>query len=99
MEQEGKREVKIQIHLDETTAQGLYCNLGAINHREGEFILDFIYLQPQEAKGKVRSRVILNAVNAKRVFLALQENIRRYEEKFGAIQVSKPPSEKIGFVH
>ena len=50
--------VQIQIQIDDATANGVYVNLAMVNHSETEFILDFIYVQPQAPKAQVRSRVI-----------------------------------------
>ncbi|HEY4717194.1 MAG TPA: DUF3467 domain-containing protein [bacterium] len=94
-----KKELSIQIQLDETTAQGAYSNLAFVNHSETEFTMDFIYLQPQEPKGKVRARIITSPQHMKRFFLAIQENLRKYEAKFGEVKVSPPQFQgKIDFL-
>lgn len=100
MEQQEKKEQQIQIEIDDLTAQGVYSNLAVISHSPDEFILDFIFIQPQIPKAKVRARVITSPQHIKRFFYALQDNIKKYEEKFGEIKV-EPKSElpKIGFVH
>ncbi len=90
MEQREAKHVQIQIQLDEPTAQGMYVNLALVNHTETEFTIDVMYLQPQQPKAKVRGRIISSPKHTKRLLLALQENIRRYEERFGAIEVSGP---------
>src|SRR3990167_4476887 len=94
-----QKEVKVEIQVDEEIAQGIYTNLAAINHSENEFIFDFIFLQPQSPKAKVRSRLILSPKHAKRFLNALQENIRRYEDKFGKIEESNGPTADIDLVH
>src|SRR2546422_3339690 len=43
---------------DEQTAQGMYVNMAMLNHNETEFVIDFIYVQPQAPKAVVRARVI-----------------------------------------
>lgn len=90
MESHEQKHVQIQIQLDEITAQGMYVNLALVNHTETEFTIDVMYLQPQQPKAKVRARVISSPKHTKRLMLALQENIRRYEERFGAIDVTGP---------
>jgi len=95
-EQEG-REVQVRIEMDDAMAQGAYVNLAFIRHAETEFTMDFIYLQPQEPKAKVRARIISSPGHTKRFLVALQENIKKYEEKYGAIKVAGEPSKKIGF--
>ncbi len=79
------REVQLKITLDDKTAEGVYSNLAMINHNDMEFTLDFLYVQPQGPKATVRSRIITSPVHLKRFMAALQENIRRYEQRFGEI--------------
>ncbi|MBI5327725.1 MAG: DUF3467 domain-containing protein [Deltaproteobacteria bacterium] len=93
------KEIKIEIQIDEDIAQGMYTNLAAVNHSENEFIFDFIFLQPQSPKAKVRSRLILSPKHAKRFMNALQDNIRKYEENFGEIQESNGPVMDAGSIH
>jgi len=88
--EEKKKEIKLQIDLDENTAQGVYCNLAVVNHSDTEFVLDFIYVQPMQPKAKVRSRLITSPRHAKKLLEALSENLQRYESKFGPIQTSLP---------
>lgn len=88
MSDQNSKEVKLEIQLDEETAQGVYVNLAVVNHNDTEFTLDFIFVQPQAPRAKVRSRVITSPRHAKRMLLALQENVARYEKSFGPIEPS-----------
>jgi len=81
----GPQQLQLQVEMDDATAQGLYANLAGIAHNETEFILDFLFLQPNQPKAKLRSRIISSPVHAKRFLVALSENIRKYEERFGLI--------------
>jgi len=86
--------VQIQIEIDEATSQGIYVNLALISHNETEVVFDFIYIQPQQPRAKVRARIITSPTHTKRFLTALQENIQSYEEKFGKIKgPSEPESE------
>ncbi|MHB9154720.1 MAG: DUF3467 domain-containing protein [Endomicrobiales bacterium] len=98
---EEQKKPEIQIEIDEATAQGVFVNLAMIGHAEGEFVLDFIFLQPQAPKARVRSRVITSPAHAKRLLAALQDNISKYEARFGPIRAEAHPDEgkKIGFYH
>lgn len=82
-----KKEQKLEIQIDEATAQGIYANLGIINHTDSEFTIDFVYIQPQSPQGKVRSRIVTSPRHAKRLLIALEENIRRFEANFGTIDL------------
>jgi hypothetical protein len=80
---------KIQIQIDDDVSQGTYTNLVLINHNENEFILDFAFLQPGSPRAKVRARMISSPRHTKRLLLALQKNLDRFEERFGAIEISE----------
>ncbi|MFO0722279.1 MAG: DUF3467 domain-containing protein [Myxococcota bacterium] len=82
--------VQIQIELDPETAQGSYANMAMVNHTEGEFTLDFIYVQPQAPKAKVRARIISSPKHTKRLLAALADSVRQFEAKHGVIDVSGP---------
>jgi hypothetical protein len=100
MEEKKAKEVKLEIQLDEEVAQGTYVNLAVVNHNESEFVVDFIFVQPQAPRAKVRSRVILSPQHAKRFVAALQENVGRYEQHFGEIApVEQPVDDATGHYH
>ena len=78
---------KFQIELPAEIAQGEYANLAIITQSSSDFVVDFARLLPGVPKAQVRSRVILAPEHAKRLLLALQENIVRYEREFGPIKL------------
>jgi hypothetical protein len=82
-------EIQLQIQLDDEVANGQYVNMALVNHTETEFTLDFIYVQPQQPKAKVRSRIITNPKHMKRLLLAMQDNVAKFEAKFGPIELSE----------
>ena len=85
---------KLQLQMDDQVATGTYANLVLVNHSENEFILDFAFLQPNTGRARVASRIISSPKHTKRLAAALQKNIERYEERFGAIELSdqdEPP--------
>jgi hypothetical protein len=84
------QQVQIQIQIDEATANGVYANMAMVNHSETEFSLDFIYVQPQMAKAVVRARVISSPKHVKRLLLALQDNVAKFEAQFGKIEATGP---------
>ena len=95
---EDNQKKEIQIQMDEETAQGAYSNLAFITSNETEFVFDFIYVQPQQPRAKVRSRIIMSPNHAKKIMLALQDNMKSYESKFGEIKAAASDGErKIGF--
>ena len=90
MSENKQQEVKIEIQVDEETAQGVYANLAVVNHSDAEFTLDFIFVQPQAPRAKVRSRVITSPKHIKRLLMVLEDNLKRYEERFGTIDIGAP---------
>jgi hypothetical protein len=77
--------VQLEIDMDDQTAQGVYINLAGVAHSESEFIMDFLFIQPNKPKAKLRSRIISSPAHAKRFMMALADNIRKYEERYGVI--------------
>jgi hypothetical protein len=82
-------ELQLQIQLDDDIANGQYVNMALVNHTETEFTLDFVYVQPQQPKARVRSRIITNPKHMKRLVLAMQDNLAKYEAKFGVIELGE----------
>jgi hypothetical protein len=80
----------LQIEIDENVARGTYTNLALITHSETELLIDFLFLQPQTPKTKVLTRIITSPVHAKRFLAALQDNIAKYESRFGPIHAAPP---------
>jgi hypothetical protein len=101
MSDQPKTEQQLQIKADEKELQGAYSNLVMIHHNAEEFTLNFIYVFPNAAQGKLMSSIIVSPGHAKRLLRALAENVGRYEAQFGAIpetpQGAAEP--KVGFVH
>ncbi len=77
---------QINIELTDDVAEGVYTNLAMIAHSNSEFVVDFIRLMPGVPKAKVKSRVILTPEHAKRLLMALKDNLDKYEAQFGKIQ-------------
>ena len=78
---------QLQIEVSPDVAQGVYSNFAIISHTSSEFIVDLAAMMPGVPKATVRSRVILSPEHAKRLAMALQENISKYEQEFGRIQL------------
>jgi len=88
---------KIDIKVDEQVALGHYSNLAAIRHTREEFLFDFAFVFPDGPMGKLVARLILSPAHAKRFREALDSNLRRYEDEFGAITPAEVPP-TVGFV-
>mgnify|MGYP003783629985 CR=1 FL=1 len=83
---DSNKKQQLNIELNEEIAQGIYSNLAVITHSSSEFVIDFIRVMPGVPKANVKSRVILTPEHAKRLLLALQDNIKKYESVHGPIK-------------
>lgn len=81
---------QLSIELTEEVADGEYANLAVITHSNSEFIMDFVKIMPGVPKAKVKSRVIMTPQHAKRLMLALNDNIQRFEQANGPIKATDP---------
>jgi hypothetical protein len=81
-------DIQLQIQIDDDVANGQYANMALVNHTETEFTLDFIYVQPQQLRAKVRSRIITSPKHLKRLLAVLQDGISKYESRYGTIQLA-----------
>lgn len=83
-------EQQINVEITDDVAGGVYTNLAIINHSPSEFVVDFLQIMPGMPKAKVKSRIILTPQHAKRLLIALGDNIAKYEAAFGRINEVEP---------
>jgi len=95
MEDNKKPQNQVQLNLKPEIASGQYSNLALITHSHSDFILDFARQLPGLPQPEVCSRVIMAPEHAKRLAAALQENIYKYEQKFGRIELTDMPQRTI----
>ena len=96
MEDKAQQTKPLPVEIDEATARGIYTNLALITHNETEFVLDFLFLQPQSPKAKVLARMVSSPIHAKRFLWALKDNIEKFEARFGAIPAGPQPADNPG---
>src|SRR5258708_36243094 len=89
---EEEHENKLNIELSEEIAEGIYSNLAIITHSNSEFVLDFIRVMPGIPKAKVKSRIVLTPEHAKRLLMALEDNLEKFENANGRIKIQTEPS-------
>lgn len=92
-----KNEGQIQIELNNETAEGTYSNFVIVSHSDSEFILDFARIIPGKPKAKVHSRVIMNPKHCKLFLNALNDNVTKFESKFGKISDEVDNNSNIDF--
>ncbi len=85
-DEKKKNPNQLNVELNEEIAEGIYSNLAIITHSNTEFLFDFIRLIPGVPKAKVKSRIVMNPVHAKRLMRALVENVKKFEAANGTIK-------------
>ena len=91
----ANEERKIKINFPKELKGGTYSNNLIVSHTKEEFIMDFLMVAAPE--GAVTARVIISPGHMKRIISALEENVKKYEVKFGKIQKAEKPEDPIGF--
>lgn len=80
-----KKELKLKIQ--DEILKGVYANNVTVMHSKYDFVLDFITMFPPEAI--VNSRVITNPASIKKMAGIINANIKKYEEKYGVIDIDE----------
>ena len=90
---------RIPIQLGDSEAQGVYSNLALITHSSSEFVIDFAKMLPGVQKATVQTRVIMTPQHIKLLLKALNDNLAKYEEKYGPVRLPDKPDQhkEIGF--
>lgn len=89
MDENQDKQNQLNIELTEDVADGVYSNLAIITHSNAEFVIDFVRVMPGVPKAKVKSRVVLTPMHAKRLLHALSDNIEKFEDVHGHIKDSE----------
>lgn len=85
----------IQIKASDEQLKGSYANMAQLAHTAEEFVVDFMNVLPPA--GQLVSRIIVSPQHFKRFVQAAEENLKRYEEQFGAVKASEQPEHRFGF--
>ncbi|MGE5297651.1 MAG: DUF3467 domain-containing protein [Acidobacteriaceae bacterium] len=92
---------QINIKIEDSVLKGSYSNLMFASHTKEEFVLDFINVfGPQ---GIQVAKIITSPGHFKRIVGALNDNLKKYEEQYSAIESQAPQttttteSSKFGF--
>ena len=91
----SEEQKQIQIKAKDEVLEGRYANVAQINHTKEEFVVDFMNIFPPQ--GTLNSRIIMSPGHMKRMIRAMQENVQKYEQKFGVIKESDEPDTVYGF--
>ncbi len=89
----GSQEIKV--NFPQQLQGGVYSNNLVVSHSKEEFVMDFMMIIPPS--GSVTSRVIISPGHMKRIIFALEDNVKKYEDKFGKIEKAEGPKGVLGF--
>jgi len=95
-ENQNQNQNQIKIEIPKEELQGRYANMAMIAHGPNEFFIDMILRGPNMPQARVQSRMIMAPQHAKELMLALQDNIRHYEQNFGEIKIMRPAGAPAG---
>lgn len=84
---------EIPVKIPDDVLSGVYANQMMVRHSREEFVLDFVSLFPPG--GIVNARVVVSPAHLKRMIRALQENLTRYESRFGPVLEAEPPRDSM----
>lgn len=88
--QPPQRQLRLEIPANLNAS---YANTVIISHTQSEVVMDFIQVMPNDPRARIQTRVVMTPVNAKLFLRALSENLTRFEERHGEIEVPpQPPS-------
>jgi len=87
---------QMQIKADEKELQGTYSNLMMIHHSVEEFTLNFIYIFPNGAQGKLLNSMIVSPGHAKRIWRALGRIFRGMRRSLGRLRSCRKADAECG---
>jgi len=67
------------------TLKGVYTNNMQVAHTKEEFVLDFMNMSYTPTTVNLLAKIYTNPGHFKRMVKALRENLKKYEDTFGAI--------------
>jgi hypothetical protein len=97
---QNPQQQQINVQLGEKEAEGLYANMAMIMFSPTEMIFDFARIMPRSPKARVQARIIMTPMHAKLLLRALEDNIKKFESRFGEIKVhgnAQAMGKNIGF--
>ena len=87
MNPQPPRQLKLELPAN---LSAVYSNAVMISQTNVEIVLDFLQVMPNDPRARVQSRVVMTPTGAKAFLNALTQNLERYEQKHGEIEL--PPT-------
>lgn len=86
--QPPNRQLRLEIPA---TLSATYANAAIVSQTTSEIVLDFLQIMPNDPRARVQTRVAMTPTNAKLFLKALENNLAKFEEKYGEIPVPSQP--------
>lgn len=91
-----KQSNQVELKIADNIPGAEYANAMQVNHNRDEF--QMMFLNILGATGRVSAKIITNPGHYKRMLMAMQDNLKKYEQQFGVIKEAESMNEKeIGF--
>ncbi len=85
-----------QLQIADNIPGAEYTNFANIRHNQEEFQLVFANVFPPS--GRVVAKLITTPAHFKRMIMAMNENLKKYEEQFGTVkEIEMADGKEIGF--
>jgi len=91
-EEKQPTQIKLEVKIRDDLASGRYTNMAIAHHNDSEFILDFVFVQPQAPRAEVAARIIMSPRNLKRTVRLLEDRLAHYEKLFGEVSTPSAPA-------
>lgn len=93
MDEQDKQTKPVQmINTGDEMSRGRFSNTMIITHSPEEFIIDWLLGSPSGTH--LVSRIIVSPGHVKRIIAALNDNLNKYEQKFGKVKEIEPGEQK-----
>jgi hypothetical protein len=86
--QQPPRQLRLEIPAN---LNATYSNAVVVSHTQSEVVLDFTQVLPNDPRARVQQRVVMTPTSAKLFLKALEENLTRFEKRYGEIIMPPKP--------
>ncbi len=86
---------QLKFEIDKETARGRPTNGAVLAHTADEFLFDFVLIMPGHAP-VVTARLVTSPRHAKALLRSLEDNVRRFEARFGTIPEPQKNEGRLG---
>ena len=85
---------QVPVNATPEIIKGVYTNNMQVAHTKDEFILDFMNLSFVPQMVNLVSKIFTSPGHFKRMVVALNDNLKRYEDQYGKIDETSNPGQK-----